>query len=845
MLEEYERKRDFDRTTEPASGRAGGGDLRFLVQKHAATRLHYDFRLEMHGVLKSWPVPKGPSLDPRQKRLAVMVEDHPLDYATFEGVIGHGNYGAGQVIVWDAGTYSPDEDGRLSFGNRQEAEERMRKGLEAGKLSFTLRGRKLRGSWTLVKSSRGPRDWLLIKHRDRHADPERDILEEDRSVQSGLTIDDLKAGRLPEPMPADDGETVPGKVEPMMARLVDGPFSHPEWLFEPKLDGFRIVASVSGGRVRLRSRGGLDVTDRFPEVAEELAAQPESELLLDGELVALDAGGLPSFELLQGRAGLHPGPGADRARADAPVVYYVFDLLHLGGASLLRTPLSRRKELLDRTLAQGESLRKVEYTVGEGESFFRAVSALGLEGSVAKRLDSVYEPGKRSASWLKLKRVRSQEMVVGGYTRGEGVRSQTFGALLVGCHDDEGLRYAGRVGSGFDDPTLSDLLGRLRALESPDCPFVAEPDLDGLEARWVRPEMVAQVRFAQWTEDGRLRAPVFQGLRPDVAPESVRRESPAAVSSLRPVGPRARESDLGDVLERLSRPGEEAMTVWVEGCPVNLTNLGKELWPATAERPAVTKREMVRYYARVGPWLLPHLRHRPLTMTRYPNGIHGQSFYQKHYGQGRPDFVDTVSLYSSHNEGDGEYIVVNNLATIVWLAQVANVEFHPWLSRTEREPDAGHLTTDFTGSDERLAGSVLNSPDYIVFDLDPYLYSGQERPGDEPELNRRAFAKTKEVALGDPGPAEGDPGPAVPVLLPQDLRQDGAARPRIRPRTSPSTPSPGAWRPRATPGPTSSPPSTTWAACCKGRSCRGRTPGVARPRHAHPRAVRGACVPSP
>ena len=263
----------------------------------------------------------------------------------------------------------------------------------------------------------------------------------------------------------------------------------------------------------------------------------------------------------------------------------------------------------------------------------------------------------------------------------------------------------------------------------------------------MRPDLVAQVSFDRWTDDGRLRAPVFQGLRPDVRPESVRRESAADASSIQPVAPRAQRAGLEEALERLSQPGEDALSVWVEGCRIDLTNLGKELWPATQERPAVTKREMIRYYARVGPWLLPHLRDRPLTMTRYPDGIHGESFYQKHWGHRLPEFVDTVRLYSSHNDVDSEYIVVNNLATIVWLAQVANIEFHPWLSRTRREPDAERLSTDFTGSKENLDGSVLNSPDFIVFDLDPYLYSGQEGRGEEPELNRRAFAKTTEVAL--------------------------------------------------------------------------------------------------
>ena len=754
MLDEYERKRDFDKTPEPLSGQAGKGDLRFLVQKHAASRLHYDFRLEIDGVLKSWPVPKGPSLDPGQKRLAVMVEDHPLDYATFEGVIGHGNYGAGQVILWDAGTYSPDEGGHLSFGDRQEAEDRMRRGVDAGKLSFTLRGRKLRGSWTLVKTSRSPNDWLLIKHRDRYADTERDVLKEDRSVQSGLTIEDLKAGRMPDPNlspgdPAALGEQrdFPWKLDPMMARLVDEPFSHPDWLFEPKLDGFRIVAFLRRGEVRLRSRSGLDITAKFPEVAEELAAQPEEEMVLDGEMVALDESGLPDFELLQGRAGFPKHLDLSHLKVEAPVRYYVFDLLHVNGSSLHRMPLSGRKELLDRVLAAGDLVQSVEYRVGDGQGFFRAVSRLGLEGIVAKRLDSPYEPGRRSGSWLKVKRVQAQELVVGGYTEGAGARRETFGALLLGYYDEGELRYAGRVGSGFDSSTLAELSSYLRKRHIEESPFVPDPELDSLDARWVKPELVAQVRFSQWTEEGRLRAPVFEGVRPEVDPRSVRRESADSASSLSLVGPRAQETELQEALEHLSDTRDEALTLRVGDWRVNLTNLNKELWPAADGRSAVTKRDMIRYYSRVGPTLLPHLRGRPLTLTRYPNGIHRGSFYQKHWSQPLPEFVDTVKLYSSHNEGDSEYIVVNNLATIIWLAQLANIEFHPWLSRTVREPDAGHLSADFTGSDESIDGSVLNSPDFIVFDLDPYVYSGREKPGEEPELNRRAFAKTTEVAL--------------------------------------------------------------------------------------------------
>ncbi len=755
-LESYKQKRDFAGTREPAPAPEASrwGALTFVVQKHAARRLHYDVRLEIDGVLKSWPVPKGPSLDPHDKRLAVMVEDHPLDYAGFEGVIGHGNYGAGQVIVWDAGVYSPDEGGRLSFNNREEAEERMLQGLEDGKLSFALRGRKMRGSWTLVKTARGPRDWLLIKHRDGYADPDRDILEDDRSVVSGLTIAELKAGRLPDLSRAarsDMGRpgSFPSKLKPALARIGRQPFSHPDWLFEPKLDGFRVLAFVQRGRVTLRSRNAIDLTEHFPGVVEELQSQPEEELVLDGEVVALDERGLPSFGLLQQSSGIDEKGRRRRSDGSAPIVYYPFDLLHLNGRNIQKLPLSQRKALLSSVLIPGDAVQLVEHVEADGERFFDAAVELGLEGMVAKRKDGRYEPGVRARSWLKVKAEQSQELVVGGYTAGSGARESTFGALLVGYYEDGKLRYAGRVGSGFDGSTLEDLSDRLRGLKARRPPFLPDAELDKLDAQWVRPKLVAQVKFAQWTGEDRLRAPVFLGLRSDIDPRSVRRESEEAAISVESPASEPEPDDLlrkvTDTLSQLSSKQED-LTLEIAGHRLKVTNLGKELWPATDSRPAVTKRDMIRFYARMGPVVLPHLRGRPITLTRYPDGIHGESFYQKHWGHKLPEFVETVRLFSSHNEGDVEYIMANNLPTLIWLAQIADIELHPWLSRTVRESEAGHLGTTFTGSGEELEASVLNYPDFIAFDLDPYIYSGSEKPGGEPELNRRAFAKVVEVA---------------------------------------------------------------------------------------------------
>ena len=752
-LDGYREKRDFGVTPEPAPSRPAQayGALRFVVQKHAATRLHYDVRLEIDGVLKSWPVPKGPSLDPADKRMAVMVEDHPLEYANFEGVIPKGEYGAGQMIVWDSGVYSPDEGGKLSWHDRDEASRRMREDLGKGKLSFTFRGRKLKGSWTLVKTGGGPSEWLLIKHRDEHASAELDLLEMDRSVLSGLSIEDLKAGRLPDPSrgaitpealarvgrPAE----FPSLVKPMMAFTGEGPFANPDWLFEPKLDGFRALAHVRQGEVTVRSRTGLDMTEKLPELAAELAAQPVDELVVDGELVALGDDGMPSFETLQQSMDL-PRSG----RTGRTPLYYPFDLLHLGGRDLKGLPLTERKTLLERAVVPGDLVRLMEYVEGEGKAFYDGTLRMGLEGMVAKRARSVYEDGARSRSWLKVKRTRSGEFVVGGYTAGEGARTGTFGALVVGRYDGDRLTYSGRVGTGFDEKTLKRLRGILDGMKAAESPF-AEPVEDARAVTWTRPELVAEVSFAQWTQDGRLRTPVFLRLRPDLKPGSATVEEDGPVRT--PASEEARESavlDADDVMAQLSDKREK-MVLEVGGSRISLTNLDKVFWPAQDGRAAVTKRDMVRYYTRMANVIVPHLRDRPLTLTRYPDGILGQSFYQKHWPHELPDFVETLRVFSSTNEGDVEYIMVNNAQTLVWLAQLADLELHPWLSRIAPGADAAGLSTDFAGSEESLRGSVLNYPDFIVFDLDPYIYSGAEKAGDEPELNRRAFAKTCEVAL--------------------------------------------------------------------------------------------------
>ena len=752
MLQDYREKRDFRRTPEPQAKRpsASRGNLTFVIQKHAARQLHYDFRLELDGALKSWAISKGPSYDPHIKRLAVMVEDHPLGYSGFEGIIPRGEYGAGQVIVWDRGTYSPDENGELSFDDRVRAEERMREGLASGKVSIYLRGGKLRGSWTLVRIKRSDKNWLLVKHADKYADPQLDILAEEASAISGLTIDDLKSGRLPpetETVRADRAHAtgaekapMPRKVSPMLASLASAPFSDEQWLFEPKLDGFRTLAFVDEGKVRLQSRRGVEVTDHYPIVIEGLKDQPVSQLILDGEIIALDSKGRLCFQCLQGYLRSIGRIKADQIEEPSAVIYYVFDILYLDGYDLMEVSLRQRKELLDGALAASEHVRPVEHFAADGETVYRAAVKNGLEGVIAKRLDSLYEAGKRSASWLKIKKVNSDEFVVGGFTRGKGSRAATFGALLLGYHNSENkLAYAGSVGSGFDDETLSGLRKRLDKLKVKQSPFSMKPELPG-ELTWVKPETVVEVKFAEWTRDRRLRAPVFLRVREDKPANSVRPTSMIETASRSQQAAPAEEPDtLKDLLERLANP-KIKFTIEVEGQKLSLTNLDKELWPKMDTSKALTKRDLITYLARVSAWLLPHLKDRPLSLSRYPNGIHGRHFFQKHY-EPVPAFVETV-LLASHDTPARKYIVCNNLATLLWLGQIADIELHTWFSRVTAGSDikAGRTSA---GDASYYAGY----PDFIVFDVDPYIYSGKEKAGEEPELNRAAFKRTCQVAL--------------------------------------------------------------------------------------------------
>ena len=762
-LDRYAEKRTFTRTPEPAPGALPEreGPLLFVVQKHAARRLHYDFRLELDGVLKSWAVPKGPSLATRDKRMAVEVEDHPFDYASFEGVIPAKQYGAGNVIVWDCGVYSPDEHGEYAFGDRRAAQDRVRAELAQGKLSLFLRGEKLKGSFALVRTA-SDQQWLLIKHADRFAGRD-DVLAANRSVLSGCTLDSiadaatparLDAGRL---APIGPREQVPRGLEPMLAESASEPRSKPGWWYEPKLDGYRVIAFIDGPRVRLQSRRGLDLTTFFPEIVADLSAQAVDQMVLDGEIVALAADGRPSFNALQNRAQLKGAREIAEAQRSAPAVLVCFDLLHFAGINLRGAPYADRRRYLAQCLLPGPHVQLIHGSA-DADKLYEAARASGFEGIVAKRESGVYEPGRRSPHWQKIKAAHSAEFVIGGYTRGKGARDP-LGALLLGYFEAGALRYAGHCGSGLSERGIAALRERLASLERKQCPFASKPPLKR-PTTWLEPQLVAEVQFSEWTAEGLLRAPVFLRMRDDLAAQSIEG---------RPAAPRDAAAASADETQRATaRRGSQAtpadeisavvqqlkstasrIDLAVGEHRIRLTHLERVYWPADARAgyPAVTKRDFLRYLAAVSPYMLPHLKDRPLTMIRMPEGIHGERFFQKHWEHTLPQFVETVTVFSEHRDRRHAYLLGNNLPTLLWLGQSGTLEFHIWHSRASLEADVVSRSTDYASSLEALEGSVLNYPDYLVFDIDPYIYSGKEPKGAEPELNSRAFAVGRRVAF--------------------------------------------------------------------------------------------------
>ena len=696
-LEKYRAKRTADATPEPSGTVSPDLGGLFVVHQHAARNLHWDLRLELDGVLLSFAVPRGPSPDPADKRLAVQTEDHPIEYADFEGVIPEGNYGAGSMIVWDRGRWIPHGD--------------VREGLAKGKLLFELKGYKCKGMWTLVKLKKGEKEWLLIKERDGYVEKGGSFPPE--SVLSGLSVEKLRDAA--DVVKGVTGELARQKVKKadlraedvslMLCEPRDDAFTRAGWIFELKLDGWRLLAERRGGEARLLSRNGLDLSASFPEVTRSLRALPMTNAIIDGEVVTLDDQGRPDFQRLQGRARLKRALDIKRATVESPATFYAFDLPSLEGYDLRSLPLTERKALLAGVVPPAGPLRYLDHIETQGEAFFTQVERMGLEGIIAKKGDSTYKGG-RTPAWLKIKAARSDDFVVVGFTAPRGSRTG-FGALQLAQYVGEDLVYAGRAGSGFADKQLGDVRKALEKQTRATPPCIppledaaapparkgkAKPQDYGMTVTdfdattWVTPTMVAEVRFTEWTDEGLLRHPVFLRFRDDKRPEE-------CIGAARRGGHRPAQATESNSPPEKKGQKAPAVPPPAEKREVPFSNLKKLYWPEEK----YTKGDLIDYYRMVSPWLLPYLRDRPLVLTRYPDGIAGKSFFQKDAPDFVPEWVRTVRQWSDDPQREIDYIVCDDVESLLYVVNLGSIPLHMWGSRV----------------------ATLERPDWCILDLDP------------------------------------------------------------------------------------------------------------------------------
>ena len=676
-LEEYNKKRDFKETTEPkGKSESSKGKLKFVIQRHAASRLHYDFRLEMDGVLKSWAVPKGPSLNPADKRLAMMVEDHPFSYRTFEGTIPAGNYGAGEVEIWDEGTYQPLEKAKGKTDDLI-----MQHELYKESLKFILQGKRLQGEFALVKikNSKDGNAWLLIKHKDSFATDSYDA-EENTDPNSKVT-ELLELKRDKKKVPAKDevksyhnyspslagAKKLKKFIKPMLSETAEKPFDDKDWAFEIKWDGYRAIADLRNN-IQLYSRNGLSYAEKFKKIVNSLKLQ-DHEMILDGELVAYDDAGKPNFQWLQNKA-------------DNPnliILYQVFDLLWLNGHSTENLSYLQRKELLRDALKETDLIKYHDHVLEKGEDFFKVIEKMELEGMMAKKTDSTYHEGNRSGDWLKIKSLQTEEVLICGYTEPKGGRKK-FGSLILGRYLGAELVFCGHTGTGFSDKTLTKLFDKFQPLVIEKSPFKVAPKTNG-KATWMKPELIAEIRFTELTKDHIFRHPVFLRLREDLNSDDLTFEK--VETTKEKIVPKTKAVKKG-ANEKTQKLGKQE---------VKLTNQNKIYFP----NEGVTKGDMIAYYQKMSQYILPHLKDRPQSMNRFPNGINGLSFYQKDAGEETPGWIETQQVFSESSDKNINYILCNNKATMAYLNNLGCIEFNVWTSRVE--------TADF--------------PDYLVLDLDP------------------------------------------------------------------------------------------------------------------------------
>jgi bifunctional non-homologous end joining protein LigD len=695
-LTDYQRKRDFRATREPKGKRPSAERAPiFVVQRHAARRLHFDFRLQVGGTLASWAVPKGPPEEIGEKRLAIHVEDHPIEYAKFEGDIPEGNYGAGHVDIWDEGTFQVE--GPLSAAEQ----------IEKGEIKFHLTGKRLSGMFVLVKMQRSTRgnEWLFIRRSGSASATEPESQKRGRAAvttgaaNSALDAEDLLGAKKSE---------MPASISVALAQLSGEVFANPEWLFEIKWDGERALAFIQDGQVEFRSRSGRNITPEYPELKSVVKQLNARKAIVDGEIVALDGEGRSDFTKIQPRFGVSNPPASLQQKN--PVTYYIFDLLYCDGFDLRNSPLERRKELLHELLRPSDKIRYSDHVVENGTELFEIAKERRLEGIIAKRRDSPYV-GKRTSSWLKFKIVHDLDVVIGGWTEPRKSRDH-FGALLMGMYFGKLLKYIGSVGTGFDRGMLARTRKTLDRLAVAESPFETTPRLREI-AHWVKPELVARVKYGQWTKDKKLRQPVFLGFQEDRSASDCRAEAevprtenspvkranvqPTRISKSQPVSsPSARAGfavTAKQLQEELSDGNGETLNVELEGKKLSLTHLNKPYF----ERPSLRKRDVLLYYLRIAPNILPFLKDRPLVLKRYPNGIHGEFFFQKEAPKTRPEWVQSVEIFSKERDGQIPYLLANDLATLLYVTNLGCIDHNPWSSRFDDE----------------------EHPDYLFFDLDP------------------------------------------------------------------------------------------------------------------------------
>lgn len=831
MLDEYKGKRNFKATPEPDginklnrnesenrisnNHNSPGTKPRFVIQKHEASRLHYDLRLESikENVLLSWAVPKGPSLDPSKKRLAIQTEDHPVSYLLFEGVIPKGNYGAGTVIVWDTGEYSIQRNtlskstatkyAEVTGSDEEDVSEMIRKN---NKITFNLYGQKLQGKFSLIRT-KTENQWLLIKLDDEYAnglsrkdkDEYEDITESrpesvltgktnremiqykhEKSLENNIKDPDIVtrhptetntvASNIPNtnidtknPPPSPSPfinsslkQTFFKEAKPMLSSLTDKPFNDKNWIFEIKLDGVRAITLVNirDKACFIRSRSGDIITHRYPEIEKTLTSALNEAIIkdfavLDGEIVVLDKEGYPNFQNHQKRMNIDSLKSIDILSNLYPAVYYVFDILYLDNNILKETPFIERRKILSFLIKkENEKIRLSDYVEEFGINVFETIKSMNLEGVIAKHKNSRYYSGTRSKDWLKIKNIKTQDCIVIGYTRGEGNRKNYFGSLLLAAidnknkndnldsPDDSQLKFIGHTGSGFNFENLPIIYQKLREIETIQCPIRNVPYLNR-ETIWVKPTTVIEVKFNDWTNNKIMRAPIFLRVRNDKPPsECVIEISDRIFNDIA-----AGDINKSQVNNNINKNKHSSSPVTENN--KSFSHLKKEFWKATRDRPAITKRDLIDYYDKMSMHLLPFLQDRPLSLSRYPDGIHGKAFYQKDWKFDKPTYVKTVKVYSESNyEEEINYIVCNNNETLLWLINLGCIEIHPWNSRVNDYNECNKM--DLLETKE----CGLNYPDFIVFDLDPYLNVDDENSSKEPAYGLEAFKETVEIAYG-------------------------------------------------------------------------------------------------